>query len=116
MNTQTETTDVRFLISQARDLASVSPIEFAEVLAVDLRELERNAHVEPGTARWFPQSEAIQAHIRASLLIIDALIVAVQDSSKAIFLFKNYPCEEFGYKTPQMLVGEGRVVDVLLRL
>lgn len=108
--------DVRKLISQARDLASIPPAEFAKVLEVDLRELERSAQVEPGTARWFPQSEAIQSYMRASLLVIDAFLEAAEDSSKAVFYFKYFPCEEFGYKTPQMLVGEGRVVEVLLRI
>ena len=108
--------DVRALISQARDLASISPTEFARALEVDLRELERSAGVEHGTARWFPQSAAIQGYMRASLLVIDVMIGVVQDSSTAVFHFKHLPLEDFEYKTPQMVVSEGRVVDMLLRL
>jgi hypothetical protein len=108
--------DVRTLISQARDLASISPAEFARALEVDLGELERNARVEPGTARWFPQSAAIQGYMRASLLVIDAMLGVIENSTSAVFYFKHMPCEEFEYKTPQMVVSEGRVVDMLLRL
>lgn len=112
----TDMRDVRDLISQARDLTPISPIEFANVLEVDLCELERCAKVEHGTARWIPRSLALQSYIRASLLVIDAILDAAEDSTRAVFYFKYLPCEEFEYKTPQMLVGEGRVVDFLLRM
>ena len=108
--------DVKALISQARDLASISPAEFARALELDLCELEQNARVEPGTARWFPQSAALQGYMRASLLVIDAMLGVITDSSSAVFYFKYLPCEEFEYKTPQTVVSEGRVVDMLLRL
>jgi hypothetical protein len=104
------------LIFAAQSGEHISPIRFAQALEEPLSELEKNAGVDPNTARFNPNAETLQLHMRASLLVISALLRLTLDPPTALMRFKYLPLDEFSYLTPQMLVTNGQTIDLLLRL
>ena len=104
------------LIFDAQNGDAISPRQFAEALELDLGELERCAGVESKTALLNPESETLQDYMRASLLVILTIAKETLDPEKAMFYFKYLPVDELAYKTPQMLVSEGRAIEVLLHM
>jgi hypothetical protein len=104
------------LILDAQAGQLISPARFAQALEEPLSELERNAGVDPNTARFNPNAETLQLHMRASLLVIAVLIRLTLEPSTALFRFRYFPMDELSYKTPEMLVSDGLTIDLLLRL
>lgn len=103
------------MIVDAKAGDPISPTDYAAMLELDLRELEKCAGVDKYTASLNPESETLQKHLRASLLVIMAIARETFDPNTAVFRYKYLPIEEFSHKTPQTLVSEGRAVDFLLR-
>lgn len=104
------------LISDAQAGRFIWPPYFAHVMEQDLDELEERAGVAAETALVDPDAEELQLYIRASLLVITALIRVSLDPGRALFYYRHLPVGEFEDQTPEMLVSAGRTVDLLLRL
>lgn len=104
------------LIVDAQKGDPISPIRFAHALEQPVSELEKNAGVDPNTARLNPNAETLQRHMRASLLVISTLIRETLEPNSALYRFKYLPVEALSYKTPEMLVSNGQTIDLLLRL
>jgi hypothetical protein len=104
------------LIVDAQRGDFISPTRFAQALEEPLSELEKNAGVDANTARLNPHAETLQLYMRASLLVISALIRLTLEPTTALFRFKYYPLDEFSYQTPEMIVANGQTIDLLLRL
>jgi hypothetical protein len=104
------------LIADAKEGRFLSPEDFARAMEQELWELERNARVIPDTALLNPADEDLQHYMRASLLVITALIRVSLDPTVALRYFRYLPVGELADKTPEMLVAHGQTVDLLLRL
>lgn len=104
-----------FLCFLRSDEASViiSPHRFMLALGLDAHTLAREAHVQQGTVLHRPATEALQRYMRNVARVIQASTDISASVEKAIIWFKNSQISCFGGKTPQRLVCEGRVDDVI---
>ncbi|HIH2753069.1 MbcA/ParS/Xre antitoxin family protein [Burkholderia aenigmatica] len=87
---------------------SISPRRYIRVLRLELQDLATQAHVHRSTISRAPNSETIQRFLRETLRVLRAATDVIGDVERAIYWFKNEPLREFGYKTAQTLVSEGR--------
>jgi hypothetical protein len=55
----------------------------------------------------------IQNYLRDALRVIATLMLNAPDVARALFWFRNLPLAAFSYKTPEMLVAEGRASALL---
>ncbi|RKP45275.1 DUF2384 domain-containing protein [Trinickia fusca] len=91
----------------------VSARRFSEALNIDLQTLAKQAHVHRNTLSRMPASESVQRFLREALRVICAATDASGDVGRALFWYRNEPLSEFGYKTAEQLVSDGRTEEVL---
>jgi hypothetical protein len=102
------------LLEQLREEDHLSPTKFADLLNIDLGTFARRAHVHRNTVSRAPESNTVQEHIRQNVRVLKAMYdLNGGDLPKALMWFKNEPLREFGYKTGETLVAEGRADDVI---
>jgi hypothetical protein len=93
--------------------SSISPRRYSRVLRQDMQAIATQAHVHRNTLSRAPESASVQGFLREALRVIRAAADISGSVEKGIFWFKNEPLSVFDYKTPQMLVSEGRTEDLL---
>jgi uncharacterized protein (DUF2384 family) len=98
---------------QEGDELHISPDRFADRLDIEKQQLAELAHVHRNTVSRQPRSPQLQKFLRDSIRVLAAATDLNGSSKKAAFWFRNQPISEFGYKTPEALVSEGRAEDVL---
>jgi uncharacterized protein (DUF2384 family) len=110
-----ETTDFRAFLSELQDGDElyISPERYANKLALEQQQLAELAHVHRNTLRRMPKSPQLQKYLRESIRVLAAATDLVGSASKAAFWYRNQPISDFGYKTAEVLVSEGRAEDVL---
>ena len=91
----------------------LSPERFIQALRIDTQTLARQAHVHRNTVSRAPASRGVQDYLRESLRVIKAATDLNGDLNTALFWYRNEPIAEFGYKTAETLVSEGRTDDLL---
>ena len=91
----------------------LSPERFIQALRIDTQTLARQAHVHRNTVSRAPASRGIQDYLRESLRVIKAATDLNGDLNTALFWYRNEPLAEFGYRTAETLVSEGRADDLL---
>lgn len=91
----------------------ISPARFAQRLDLELHYLATLAHVHRNTIGRAPRSPRLQLFLRQALRVIAAATDLRGDGNRALFWFRNQPLADFGYKTPEVLVSEGRADDVI---
>ncbi len=91
----------------------LSPRRFSEALHIDLPTLAEQAHVHPSVVSRAPDSRALQDFLRNALQVIKTATDLNGDLDKALFWYRNETLSEFGYKSAEQLVCEGRTEDVL---
>ena len=102
------------LVEELREGDHLSPEKFIELMHLDITTFAGNARVHRNTVSRAPASAGVQAHIRDNLRVLRAAFdLADGDLDKAIVWFKNEPLPDFGYKTPETLVAEGRGDDLI---
>jgi hypothetical protein len=91
----------------------LSPERFIQALRIDTQTLATQAHVHRNTVSRAPASRGVQDYLRESLRVIKAATDLNGDVSTALFWYRNEPLREFGYKTAETLVSDGRADDLL---
>jgi hypothetical protein len=102
----TESTLLGSLILSARQGGEISPAQFASLMVYDLRELENWARVPSRSAETEPEAPQLQAYMRRSLRVIDALLGMKLDVEKAMFWFRCAMVGDFRNRTPQALLAD----------
>jgi uncharacterized protein (DUF2384 family) len=95
------------------DTPLISPVRFAEKLAMEQQELATFAHVHRNTISRLPASAALQDYLRQSVRVIAAAVDVRGDTDAAAYWYRNQPLAPFGYKTAVQVVSEGRADDVI---
>lgn len=98
---------------QEGDELYISPDRFADKLDIEKQQLAELAHVHRNTINRMPRSPQLQKFLRESIRVLAAATDFNGNSKKAAFWFRNQPIADFGYKTAEALVSEGRADDVL---
>lgn len=102
------------LLDQLRERDYLSPTKFIDLLKIDVATFADRAHVHRNTVSRAPESATVQDHIRQNIRVLKAVYdLNGGDIEKALVWFKNEPIREFDYKTPEMVVAEGRADDVI---
>lgn len=91
----------------------ISPERFADKLDLEQQALARLAGVHRNTIRRHSRSPQLQKFLIDAVRVIKAATDVSGDANKALFWYRTHPISEFGYKTPETVVSEGRVEDVL---
>ena len=91
----------------------ISPIRFAERLAMEQQELARFAGVHRNTLARSPGAAPLQAYLRESMRVLAAATDLAGDADKAAYWYRNQPLAPFAYKTPSQVVSEGKAEDVI---
>lgn len=91
----------------------ISPERFAQKLRLEQQQLAALARVHRNTVRRMPRSPQLQGYLREALRVLAAATDLNGNMQQAAFWFRNQPLADFGYKTPETLVSEGRTEDVL---
>lgn len=92
----------------------ISPARFAKRLSLEQQQLAILARVHRNTVNRMPSSPALQKFLREALRVIAAAADLNGDSQRALYWFRNQPIADFGYKTPETIVSEGKT-DELVR-
>ena len=98
---------------QEGDELHISPDRYADKLELEQQQLAELAHVHRNTIRRMPRSQQLQKYMRESLRVLAAATDLSGSPSKAAFWFRNHPISDFGFKTAEVLVSEGKVEEVL---
>lgn len=98
---------------QLDDTPLISPVRFAEKLAMEQQELATFAHVHRNTISRLPTSAALQDYLRQSVRVIAAAADVRGDTDAAAYWYRNQPLAPFGYKTAVQVVSEGKADDVI---
>ncbi|HEY4367104.1 MAG TPA: hypothetical protein VGN07_07685 [Steroidobacteraceae bacterium] len=85
----------------------------ADELDIEKQQLAELAHVHRNTVSRMPRSPQLQKFLRESIRVLAAATDFNGSSKKAAFWFRNQPIADFGYRTAEALVSEGRADDVL---
>jgi hypothetical protein len=102
------------LVDDLRENDYLSPAKFIEVMNLDLNTFAQHARVHRNTVTRAPATASVQSHIRDNLRVLRAAWdVRGGDMNRAKVWFRNEPLPEFGYKTAEALVAEGRADDVI---
>lgn len=94
----------------------LSPKRFSQALHIDLQTLAAQAKVHRNTVTRSPGARELQDFMRAALRVIKAATDVNGDLDTALFWYRNEPISDFGYKTAEQLVSDGRCEDVLRHL
>lgn len=102
------------LLEDLREKDYLSPAKFIDLLRIDVATFADRAHVHRNTVSRAPESATVQDHIRQNIRVLKAVYdLNGGDLQKALVWFKNEPIREFDYKTPEMVVADGRADDVI---
>jgi hypothetical protein len=102
------------LMEELRERDHFSPEKYIATMNLDVVSFARQAGVHRNTVTRAPESAGVQAHIRECLRVLRAAWdVSGGDVGRAKFWFRNEPLPEFGYRTAETLVAEGRADDVI---
>jgi hypothetical protein len=103
---QVDTRALSDLIRQAREGRPISPLRFVDQVMYDIQELETWAKLEPGTPELAPGHPCLQAYMRGSLQVIDALLAMSFTPTNALFWFRSFRIVEMKDQTPIRALSE----------
>jgi hypothetical protein len=95
------------------DSPLISPLRFAERLAMEQKELASFAGVHRNTLARSPGSAALQSFLRDSVRAIAAATDASGDADRAAYWYRNQPLGPFGYRTASQVVADGKTEDLI---
>lgn len=111
--------DLEMLIRDAEGGVPISPNKFTTMFMDDIRDLEAHAKVVTHTAELEPDAPQLQAFMRRSLQVVEALLELGFTPANALFWFRCFPISEFGRKTPAMVLSDDhadQVIQILKRI
>jgi hypothetical protein len=92
----------------------ISPIRFAQKLKLEQQRLAELAHVHRNTVSRMPGSPRLQDFLRDSVRVLAAAFSLAENPDRALYWFRSHPLRDFDYKTPEILVSEGKA-DAVIR-
>jgi len=98
---------------RAPDQPVIQPERFAEALHLRLQDLATLAGVHRSTVTETPANARLQGFLREALRALSAAYEITHDRDRAIFWFRNAPIPEFGHRTAEQLVAEGKTDAVV---
>jgi hypothetical protein len=99
---------------QADDTPHISPQRFGQRLEIGMPRLAQLARVHRTTIYKAPATEQLQSYLRNVIKVLAAATLYSGNLTRAIYWYRNQPIDILDFKTPEELVAEGRV-DQLLR-
>jgi hypothetical protein len=114
MHSQIDLQALNELLAAAEAGGEISPAKYAALLMCDVNEVEQQARARRRSVSLEAGVDPVQDYLRDALRVIRALLREAPDAAQALRWFRDLPLDEFPYKTPEMLVAEGRA-SVLLR-
>ena len=99
---------------RAPDQPVIQPDRFAQALNLRLQDLARLAGVHRTTVTETPANARLQHYLREALRALSGAYEVTQDRDRSIFWFRNTPIPEFGHRTAERLVAEGKT-EVIIR-
>jgi transcriptional regulator with XRE-family HTH domain len=94
----------------------IQPERFAEALHLRVQDLAKLAGVHRTTVTETPSNARLQRYLREALRALSAAFEVTHDRDRAIFWFRNSPIPEFGHRTAETLVAEGKTDAVVAYL
>ena len=92
----------------------LSPTRYVDLLKIDINTFATHTHVHQNTVSRAPGAASVQDYLRKNLRVLTAAYDASgQDAAEALHWFRNEPLAQFGYKTAEQLVSDGRADDAL---
>jgi hypothetical protein len=104
------TTDTDF---RAPNQPVIQPERFAEALHLRLQDLATLAGVHRSTVTETPANARLQGFLREALRALSAAYELTHDRDRSIFWFRNSPIPEFGHRTAEQLVAEGKTEAIV---
>ena len=91
----------------------ISPLRFAQKLNLEQQQLAELAHVHRNTVSRMPASPRLQNFLRDAVRVLAASFALAGSADRALYWFRSHPIQDFDYKTPEVLVSEGRASAVI---
>ena len=92
----------------------ISPLRFAQKLNLEQQRLAELAHVHRNTVNRMPGSPRLQDFLREAVRVLAAAFSLAESQDRALYWFRSHPIPDFDYKTPEILVSEGKA-DAVIR-
>jgi hypothetical protein len=92
----------------------ISPTRFAQKLNLEQQRLAELAHVHRNTVSRMPGSPRLQDFLREAVRVLAAAFSLAESPDRALYWFRSHPIPDFDYKTPEILVSEGKA-DAVIR-
>ncbi len=92
----------------------ISPLRFAQKLNLEQQRLAELAHVHRNTVSRMPGSPRLQDFLREAVRVLAAAFSLAESPDRALYWFRSHPIRDFDYKTPEVLVSEGKA-DAVIR-
>jgi hypothetical protein len=99
---------------RAPDQPVIQPERFAEALHLRLQDLAKLAGVHRTTVTEAPANARLQGFLRNALRALSAAYEVTHDRDRSIFWYRNTPIPEFGHRTAEQIVAEGKT-DAIIR-
>ncbi len=94
----------------------IQPERFAEALHLHVQDLAKLAGVHRTTVTEAPGNARLQGFLREALRTLSAAYEITQDRDRSIYWFRNTPIREFGHRTAETLVAEGKTDAIIAHL
>jgi hypothetical protein len=94
----------------------IQPELFADALNLRVQDLAKLAGVHRTTVTETPANARLQGFLREALRALSAAYEVTQDRDRAIFWFRNTPIPEFGHRTAETIVADGKTDAVIAYL
>jgi hypothetical protein len=94
----------------------IRPERFADALNLRIQDLAKLAGVHRTTVTETPGNARLQRFLREALRALSAAYEVTRDRDRSIFWFRNTPIPEFGHRTAETIVAEGKTDAVIAYL
>jgi hypothetical protein len=92
---------------------AIEPQRFAAALHMQVQELATLAGVHCAVAIEVPANAKLQNFLRGALRVLTQSYQITRDRERTLYWFRNVPIPEFGHRTAEQLVSEGKSAAVI---
>jgi hypothetical protein len=94
----------------------IQPERFAAALHLRVQDLAQLAGVHRTTVTEAPANSRLQSFLREALRVLSAAYEVTNDRDRSLFWFRNEPIREFGHRTAEQLVADGKTEAIIAYL
>jgi hypothetical protein len=91
----------------------IAPDRFAAAMHLRQQDLAQLAHVHRTTVAEAPTNVKLQQYMRDSLRVLSAAFSVAGNTDRATYWYRNTPIPEFGHRTAEQLVSDGKTEAVV---